>query len=366
LSSIDEQTHAALLAALAAPEGQNPRTCNTGVPNANPPGQTSSTRATTPSGEARFDYYRATKIQATLGELIEGIEHHFGEGIREGANHWKPARPFYGYAEAIEHQLLSLVIFHGNHDQPCMQVSGSDAPAVVDWLRACEIVHNVSRADVCWDFSAEGSFEAIEAIVKPIARTARAQVKMLGDPDVGTDDKAEPGRTLYLGSRQSDAFIRLYEKGIEQQAKGNPDADPNWVRLEVQIQPRKARKRHAATLSPRELVAFSKWINDAVEATVAEHATFIPDPSLRQTKDDSALAHMASQYGRVIRARVEAIGWEAFNLEIYRAIYTAKERAKMESRGIAPEPFRRAPQGSAKPAIDLVEMIERQHIAARG
>lgn len=347
------------LALSTAQEPENPRTCNTGVPNLS---AGEHTPPPAPTGTARFDYYRATP-EASFGEIIEGIEHAFPEGLDPDASHWKPGRAFYGYEEAHEHQILSLVVFTGGkHPRPLIQSSGEDADKIAEWLRDCEVPHKVSRADVCWDFKAEGSFEAIKGIIEPRARDAKAQVTLVGDPDAAYSDR---GRTLYFGSRKSDAFARLYEKGYEQQQKGVADADPNWVRLEVQIQPRKERKRIASTLTARQMVGFSSWLNEAVEATVAEHAPFIPDPSIRKSKDAQALTHMASQYGRAIKAKVEAEGWEAFNLELYRAIYTPKERAKMEGKSVAPTPFRRAPKGQAKPALDLVSMIEREMQAAR-
>lgn len=121
--------------------------------------------------------------------------------------------------------------------------------------------HRVSRMDLAADFTAPGLWDALHKI-------AQAQVQApKNDPgsdkatpprnDPGPDPApkpgkkrrsrgkvlpltyeggAETGRTFYLGSKHSAVFIRVYEKGLQMRHKRrnpDPDADPNWVRIEV-------------------------------------------------------------------------------------------------------------------------------------
>jgi phage replication initiation protein len=54
-------------------------------------------------------------------------------------------------------------------------------------------------------------------------------------------DGVELGHTIYFGSRESDTFCRLYDKRLEQRAKGATD-DSHWVRAELEL---KSERAHA-------------------------------------------------------------------------------------------------------------------------
>lgn len=58
------------------------------------------------------------------------------------------------------------------------------------------------------------------------------------------------GRTIYLGSRTSETFARLYDKNKEQAAK-NPDFVPlaHWVRFEIEVKKRRAQQLFEALVS---------------------------------------------------------------------------------------------------------------------
>lgn len=298
-----------------------PPSSNRGVPSVQPP-----TLLPSPSlfPSPRFDWYQAT-VSGQPSAVLQIFESHFGGEFR-------PAAGLYSFTESAIHDTLGLrILWGGRNPEPHIQATSHDAVPVADFVRAQFPNHKVSRADVCWDFSMPGGFQILRDVIEPIARKARAGVCLIGDPDPASNK----GQTIYFGSRKtSDLFIRLYQKGLERQAAGVKDADPDWVRLEVVVRPRKARKTEAATLPPEAFVGFSKWASKAVSEALGVAIPFLPDSSLRKSRDDEAFEHMCRQYGRLLRQRVERDGWAALQSQMYREIYTIKERIKMESRDL--------------------------------
>jgi DNA relaxase NicK len=69
---------------------------------------------------------------------------------------------------------------------------------------------------------------------------------------------SDMGKTLCLGSRQSDSYLRIYDKAAEQRAKERP-VDGPWVRWEMEW---KAERAHAVGLaiSALDQKSFQKYI----------------------------------------------------------------------------------------------------------
>ena len=264
--------------------------------------------ATDPEGAAFFDWYQAT-IPALPDAIQAAFLETFGGSFEEtgGLNN---------YTNGAKHSALSFRVFWGGHN-PLPNVVGTsgDSPAIADWVRSTFPSHKVSRADVAFDFSFDRSFDTIAALIEPIARQRGVSIKLLGDPAENDPDFPEDkrrGRTLYLGSRSSEVRVRLYEKGFERRGAGVENIDPNLTRLEVVAAPQKARKQHAATLSPFEMVGLSKWISDAIQAVVGDHPALIPQNIKRDTTRDERLAQLARQYGRTLREFIDDVGWGRF------------------------------------------------------
>lgn len=71
-------------------------------------------------------------------------------------------------------------------------------------------------------------------------------------------------RTMVYGSRNSDYYIRIYEKGLEQKEKGVEGADPTWIRIEVEVKFKKADQRRAVARWNNPSYAFHLgWIKKA-------------------------------------------------------------------------------------------------------
>lgn len=261
---------------------------------------------TDPKGGAFFDWYQAT-VETCPYKLRDLFLETFGGTFEECGS-------INNYAEGVKHSHLTFTIFWGGHNpSPNIKATGGDSQQVADWVRKNYPVHKVSRADVAYDFSFNRSFDVIAAIIEPIARQRGVSIKLLGDPAENCPDfpeEARKGRTLYLGSRTSEVRLRLYEKGFERRVSGVKDIDPNLTRLEVVIAPQKAHKAQAATLTPFQMVGFSKWVSGAIEAVIGKHPALIPTNIKRDTSTDERLVQLTRQYGRTLIEYIEEKGWK--------------------------------------------------------
>jgi hypothetical protein len=116
---------------------------------------------------------------------------------------------------------------------------------------------------------------------------------------------------LYAGSRKSEVYVRLYEKG----RKDDPSR-PDWVRFEVEVKPAgRARREWLAGAGPLEAMGLSRW----VRAFVAEQFDLaVPAAPVRVERlgdDERALNVVALQYGRVLgRLAAREGSWEALGV----------------------------------------------------
>ena len=122
--------------------------------------------------------------------------------------------------------------------------------------------HSVSRLDACEDYSGAGTWDKLEALVTEVCSLHKVTMAPFGEGHVrpdGTRD-ATKGRSWYCGSKNSPFRIVIYEKGLEQIAKGIPD-DPTRVRLEVRIRPSSKSKEFVGSsgLMPIDLFGMSRW-----------------------------------------------------------------------------------------------------------
>nr|CRY96902.1 hypothetical protein [uncultured prokaryote] len=299
-------------------EATQPPYSNTGVRMRDP-----SVSAPLQAPEAAFfDWY-----QATIAASPEAIQAAFLETFH---GEFEPVRPINGYASGVKHSTLPFSVFWGGHNpHPNVKATGGDSDQISKWVRCVFAHHRVSRADVALDFSFDGSFDAIAALIEPVARQRRVSIKFLGDP--AENDPAYPadqrrGRTLYLGSQTSEMRIRLYEKGFERRSAGVETIDPNHARLEVVCAPQKERKMRAAELSPFEMIGFSKWISSAVELVCAAQPHLIPKVPARETTDDERLASCVRQYGRTLREIADRKGLHGLMAHLQILLYAPAER----------------------------------------
>lgn len=147
-------------------------------------------------------------------------------------------------------------------------IAASTANEVYPVLQDQFPLHSLSRADAAEDFFGVGTWATLEAMLTEIAHKHGVTMAPFGEGHVrpdGTRDETK-GRSWYFGSKSSNFRIVLYEKGLEQIAKGIP-ADPTWVRLEVRVRPNSKAKASLgkAKLVPFDLFGMSRWGVDVGE-----------------------------------------------------------------------------------------------------
>jgi len=109
--------------------------------------------------------------------------------------------------------------------------------ALAEWV--LEHDGHFGRIDVALDdrlgiIDVDGVYEAV---VKGHCVSHFRQCQIIGGLDVPSG--LDRGKTLALGSRQSDTYLRIYDKAAEQQAKGKT-ADGPWMRWEMEWKSRRA------------------------------------------------------------------------------------------------------------------------------
>jgi hypothetical protein len=194
---------------------------------------------------------------------------------------------------------IATVLHGGPNGQPNVEASGEQAPALADLLRS-KGPHRVTRCDVAVDLYGQGVYRQLEAIGLAIAEQHRLKSQRIHHPL-----NEHLGSTLYLGSRKSPLFARIYEKGKADAAKyGHQDADLDpWVRLELEVKPEKEMKALASTLPPEAFWGCGVWTRQLAQEALSMTSEPIPFRPLRRSNNDLAYYHACEQYAQVFRKR---------------------------------------------------------------
>jgi hypothetical protein len=215
------------------------------------------------------------------------------------------------------------------HAHPHAVFSGECSPDGAALLRAEFAAHRVTRADVCIDYAAPGSYDRLQELALGVARDRGIKVGTAGDHLL-----TKQGRTLYLGSSASHTRMRLYDKAAELRQQYQADlvrlaAIPaELARLEVQVRPASAEaKRAAATVEPMALMGSAAWSRELlrqVEGVALE--PFQAGKVWRQSDDSRAYASLLAQYGGLLTRVCADLGsWACLGEQIG---YDLAERAK--------------------------------------
>lgn len=270
--------------------------------------------------EARFDWYAATvrvNSALVLKQLAESLRVELRE-LSKGLN---------GYTNQVElrrdGEVIGKVLYGGNGGSPHVFASGSNADELAHVLRELwPDHHGVSRCDVAIDFDGPGTWDRLEAFARNFAAEQGVKTSVYGDwITPGSPD----GRTLYLGSRKSAVFLRIYEKG--KQLRGlaiGSGQDPkgfseDLVRVEIQVRPEKDSRQIAAQMDPVAAYGFSRWSQTFASDLFGLDLERVSIKHVRDSDDDRALAFMRRQYGAVLeRVVLEQFdgSWEAFGASL--------------------------------------------------
>jgi DNA relaxase NicK len=265
-----------------------------------------------------FDYYQAA-IDSQPDRIIPALMEHYPHS---SVDHEKATN---GYERAcVIHRgdnKLCRVQWGGNTGE-LVQVrgTGENAPEAATVIRSLWPDHRLQRADVAEDYSEPGVWETMSDYGVYLAEQYSLKIDQRGDWK--RDDLQGKGRTLYVGSRQSLAFLRVYEKGKEKAVRsGGECTDPDHVRAEAEIKPQNIVQGYAlAKCEPRDYWRCSPWLNQYSTILFDQHMERIRLWTVtKQSDDDMAFAYMLKQYGAVIARQIAANGQDYVMAKIIEA-----------------------------------------------
>lgn len=290
-----------------------PPACNTGVHPHNPPPSAFAERC-------RFDWYRAT-VPAHPELILEAVLRLSQRipAVEEGKGR-------FNYRNSLTvtdgGDRVATILHGGPNGHPNVEASGERAVALAELLRAMG-PHRVTRCDVAIDLYGADAFRRTEEVATAIAREAGLQLRKIASPIDRT-----AGETVYIGSRKSALFARIYEKGkAEKGVYSDRDSDElePWVRCELEVKPEKDMKAVAATMSPEAFWGCSEWTARLASEAFAMSPEPIPFHPRRTASDDRAFAFMCAQYRNLLRRRCEdrhGGDRQALAREILEAVYS--------------------------------------------
>ena len=208
----------------------------------------------------------------------------------------------YLYSRTIEDggDRVATILYGGSNGHPNVEASGDRAPALAELLRRLG-AHRVTRCDPCVDLYGAGLFEELQQLALAIAAEFGLQTRLVGSP---SDPRA--GRTLYVGSRKSAVFLRIYEKGKAERGRYGDlpdDALDNWVRVELEVKPQKEMKERAALLEPADFWGVSAWTAKLAQEAFSMAPDPIPFHPRRTASDERAYRFMVAQYRNLMMRR---------------------------------------------------------------
>lgn len=244
-----------------------------------------------------FDWYSGT-VDAPPDEVV-------GEALKAfSLSSPRPCKPVNGYTQAVElhagDAVLMRAFWGGVNGEGATHLgaSGSRSPMLAEFLRSIFPVHRVSRLDVAVDHDYDNAWQDLSGAALRIIKQRNLVSSTVGDW-VGE----KKGRTLYVGSRKSAVFMRIYEKGLQL------GMSPTWVRSEIVLQPSKqADKARLATITPEQAWGAAAWSRAyiaAVEGLAADPLERTPDAP---TDDERALHYLLKQYGPLLERLAERVG----------------------------------------------------------
>lgn len=278
----------------------------------------------------KFDCYSAT-IAVRPELLVDGILGcfpHAGLRVERGKS---PLH--YASADVLFDPLDRMVcgVHHGGHNGiPHVRVQGYYSSEVASVLRGLWPDHSVSRADVALDFDSPGCWDRLAAVCGVVAREGKLKWTTIGD--FREDRDILSGRTIYVGSRQSPVFIRLYEKGkkaLSERRVGDDAISLDWVRLEIEVKPpHRPTKLAAAKWEPNQFWGCSVHSRKLLHRATGVDVERIMMTERKETDARRAIRNMAVQYRSSMEAVIiEEGGDEAF-MHFVRSIWAEQDNIR--------------------------------------
>ena len=245
---------------------------------------------------AEWDYYRATiKENHFTDDFCKLLVDAFGSAKPE------ETKGFYGYDEGLS-LLVSgdraLTVYKGgNAGTVCLEASSVYSSKLRAVLLLSGVPFRPSRADACLDYDEEGLSQALFDFGLWFAVKHDLKIEQRGDWERGHE------RTLYIGSRSSPVFLRIYEKGHKSISDGDDTASPNWVRVEVECKPDRKRREAFSQLEASDLFR-AGWVSDFMGALFVQNIARVPIGYQRSITTDARQKRWLAKAGRKIM-----LGW---------------------------------------------------------
>ena len=271
----------------------------------------------------KFDCYSATfPVRPDL--LVEGILSGFPDaGLR--VERGKSALR-YAAADLLFDPMDQMVcgVHHGGQNgNPHVRVQGWYSPKVVGVVRGLWPDHSVSRADVALDFDSPGCWDRIAAVCDLVAREGKLKWSTVGD--FREDRDVLSGRTIYVGSRQSPVYIRVYEKGkqmLAQHRVGDAAISLDWVRVEIEVKPpHRPFKLAAASWEPPAFWGCSVHSRKLLHRVSGVEVERIMMTERKETDARRAVRNMLKQYRGSMEAVIVEVGGDAAFMRFARSIW---------------------------------------------
>lgn len=292
--------------------------------------------------ESSFDWYAATFPEVEPDDLIGTLADRLGCAIEEG-------KPLHGYREGYDlvrpEGVSARILCGGPNGAPHAWGSGADAERFATVVREIfPSAHRVSRFDSRIDISRNGEETGTWSTLFK-ACTSLAEEFGLKTSLVGDYIGKENGRTLYVGSRKSNVYVRLYEKGRQQIGLTRDPFERDristeWVRLEVQVRPQDDARWRAAETTADEGWGFSEWTRELAQRVKGLDVETVTMQHKRETDDERALKWVARQYGGTFERIAQREGWQA----VWDLLAIEVARAQKHRDGL--------PEGPAQPLGD--------------
>lgn len=278
----------------------------------------------------KCDWYSAT-IPDDPQTIISYMENNIGGTLK------KLKSGLYGYSDRWvlddDKGNANVTILAGGNNgaNPNVFASGDNAIYFRELVREVWPEHSVTRIDVAEDMQGVGLFEELTDILLEHKDRNRVNISVVGD---WLTDKSANGRTLYLGSPKSSASIRLYEKGKQianqmftKNGYGIPEGFPiDWVRLELQLRPKKQQKLKAASDDLVNFWGYSNWTKEVADEVFSLNVPRVKADEWKQTDDDRVMMWLARQYGNFLTRLLDKKGsWASVGEELGKYVKKMKD-----------------------------------------
>jgi len=252
---------------------------------------------------SRFDWY-----QASLLEDPAILINRLAEALGAEPQQVKGINGYYAGTSLRDAALNTTVvtIYYGGNEVPNVVITGQNCDRVVPVFRSLFPRNRVTRADSAVDFESAGAYEEIRDTLTALAG------EKTNKQEIESTVNGVRARTFYYGAPSSAVRIRLYEKGKKEHQEGRTDSPGDWVRLELQLRPKKAARERAAGATADELWGFSP-IARKIAALVMQMNVAPVSMNLKTVSDDErALKALKRQYSKVLQRTFEGNTVEQF------------------------------------------------------